>query len=50
MVIWKLATILAILCGQRASEVLAVKDLRNICFEKDVFQTICFDTTDGPYV
>ena len=36
MVIWKLATILAILCGQRASEILAVMDLRNICFEKDV--------------
>ena len=36
MVIWKLATLLEILCGQRASEILAVKDLRNICFENDV--------------
>ena len=32
----KLATLLAILCGQRAREILAVMDLRNICFEKDV--------------
>ena len=32
----KLATLLAILCGQRAWERLTVIDLRNICFEKDV--------------
>ena len=32
----RLATLLAILCGQRAREILAVIDLRNICFEKDV--------------
>ena len=32
----KLATLLAILCDQRAREILAVMDLTNICFEKDV--------------
>ena len=32
----KLATLLAILCGQRAREIIAVIDLRNICFEKDI--------------
>ena len=32
----KLATLLAILCGQRAREILTAMDLRNICFEKDV--------------
>ena len=32
----KLATLLAILCGQKARAILAVMDLRNICFEKDV--------------
>ena len=32
----KLASLLAILCCQRAREILAVMDLRNICFEKDV--------------
>ena len=32
----KLATLLTILCGQRAREILVVMDLRNICFEKDV--------------
>ena len=31
----KLATLLAILCGQRAREILAVMNLRNIYFEKD---------------
>ena len=32
----KLATLLAILCGQRAREILAVIVLKNICFMKDV--------------
>ena len=32
----KLATISALLCGQKARDLLAVMDLRNICFEKDV--------------
>ena len=32
----KLATLLAILCGQRARKKLAVMDLRNTCFEENV--------------
>ena len=32
----KLATISALLCVQKARHLLAVMDLRNICFEKDV--------------
>ena len=32
----KLATLLAILCGQRARKKLAVMDLGNICFEGNV--------------
>ena len=32
----KLATLLAILCGQRAGEILAVMDLANFFFEKDI--------------
>ena len=32
----KLATLLAILCGQRAWKKLAVMDLRNTCFEENV--------------
>ena len=32
----KLATLLAILRGQKAREIVAVIDLRNICFEKDI--------------
>ena len=35
----KLVILLAIFCGQRAREILAVMDLRNICFEKDAVIT-----------
>lgn len=32
----KLETLLAVLCGQRAREVLSVIDLKNISFEEDL--------------